>query len=258
MRLFLFALFVGACVADVMMEITFNHHPGVVSTYGKNFDSKNFIAALLTSPDLKWIRFHCPLVSGDPVEVPQSVAQFVFRNFEAWTSFEQSNHATMKSLYDHFWVDTYRKIYSIEPDVGFHKVQRAEGNLGGYLWELRYSVKEGQQAALDAHVKSFKSAFVNELKMSRGFFERTLLKDQFLHSEFSNVEIYDFKDLASMNSVMKGTAYETLFNGMKRFLSNYAVTIMTPGQTDGHFWKGLDDDDDEVFHRDRPLMGYYK
>eukprot|EP00992_Anisonema_acinus_P008943 TRINITY_DN5123_c0_g1_i1.p1 TRINITY_DN5123_c0_g1~~TRINITY_DN5123_c0_g1_i1.p1 ORF type:complete len:266 (-),score=69.74 TRINITY_DN5123_c0_g1_i1:116-859(-) len=244
---------VAACVlfvvltftnAEILMEYAFSLGPN--QSYDE-YTSAQPLSAMLTSDNLKWVRFHTPLVSGRPRMTTQHIAHLVFKDIESFALFEQEHYKNQESLFTQFWVKSRRTIYQILDSPEYPTNKRSEENPGGFMWELQYSVKEGQEASMAAYLKRSSGTFISELRTNKGFIQRRYASDEFLQSEFTFLETFEFADLDSLVKAMRGNAYQTLFKGLRPFLKRHAVTILAPGHGDGLFWaaNGHDSADDD-------------
>eukprot|EP00992_Anisonema_acinus_P011818 TRINITY_DN7697_c0_g2_i3.p1 TRINITY_DN7697_c0_g2~~TRINITY_DN7697_c0_g2_i3.p1 ORF type:complete len:262 (+),score=66.21 TRINITY_DN7697_c0_g2_i3:54-788(+) len=236
MRVLLLCALLVCTTGEMLMEISFSLGPK--QNYS-GYSSAEPVSQMLQSSDLKWLRYFVPVISGQPRDAAQHVAHFMFPDYEAWTRFQQDHHYIFRHLFDHFWPVSKRNLYNIVSDELYHKQKRTEGNVGGFIWQFHYAVAEGKEQLLANHIASASPAFAQDLKNNEGFFERYECEDKSLGSEFPFMVAYDFQDFPSMYKSMRGQHYLAYFNGMKKYLSNYAVTIMAPGTGDGLFWIGL-------------------
>eukprot|EP00992_Anisonema_acinus_P003160 TRINITY_DN12496_c0_g1_i1.p1 TRINITY_DN12496_c0_g1~~TRINITY_DN12496_c0_g1_i1.p1 ORF type:complete len:250 (-),score=48.90 TRINITY_DN12496_c0_g1_i1:18-767(-) len=234
--------------AEVMLEISFSLGPK--QNYG-NYTPGEPIGRILQSTDLKWLRYHVPLVSGQQRELHQNVAHFMFKDYAAFFDFEQEHYKSMKSLHDHFWTKARKTLYEVLVD-DHHKQKRSEDFAGGFLWQFHYKIKAEKESQFSSYIKSSRGAFAADLKANKGFLERLLLEDSFIQAEYPFHEQYDFIDLQTMMKSMRGQPATAFFDGMKQFLDGYAVTILVPGPGEGLFWSGAGADpvEDEVVEHD--------
>eukprot|EP00992_Anisonema_acinus_P012888 TRINITY_DN8424_c0_g1_i2.p1 TRINITY_DN8424_c0_g1~~TRINITY_DN8424_c0_g1_i2.p1 ORF type:complete len:248 (-),score=55.98 TRINITY_DN8424_c0_g1_i2:70-813(-) len=233
----LLLVFVSLASSELLVQIDFSL--SATQQFG-DYTAADPIGVFLQSTDMKWIRYFTVLVSGQPSAVPQNVAFFMFKDLDAWASFQQANYKTYQALFDHFWVDTRRTMFeSVAGGPVYPKSKRTAGQTGGFVWQFLYTVKEGKANELSNYLNSASGAFIADLRKNTGFIERSEFADSFLQTGFTHMVYYDFTDLPSMMESMRGNAYTMLINGMKRYLDTSAVTVLAPGTGDGMYWSAL-------------------
>eukprot|EP00992_Anisonema_acinus_P010417 TRINITY_DN6566_c0_g1_i1.p1 TRINITY_DN6566_c0_g1~~TRINITY_DN6566_c0_g1_i1.p1 ORF type:complete len:245 (+),score=33.46 TRINITY_DN6566_c0_g1_i1:57-791(+) len=222
--------------ADMLMEYTFVMYEK--QTLDNDLKSGHVIAWLLNSTDVKSVRYHQPLVSGQPRYDSYMICQFVFPDFPAWVRWQTDHVKTVQHLWDFFWTQSRRTLYNIIDDPTFPRHKRSPGNVGGYMYQLHYAIKPGQESALASYLKTSSKPFTDNLDANLGFFEHRSMVDAFLDLDYPHMETFDFASLEAMTKSMKSSTYETFFAGMQRFLSKYTVTLYAPGHADGKIFFG--------------------
>eukprot|EP00994_Dinema_validum_P002473 NODE_1548_length_913_cov_107.425926_g1202_i0.p1 GENE.NODE_1548_length_913_cov_107.425926_g1202_i0~~NODE_1548_length_913_cov_107.425926_g1202_i0.p1 ORF type:complete len:265 (-),score=68.71 NODE_1548_length_913_cov_107.425926_g1202_i0:119-853(-) len=238
MRCLLLLLVAFAICADakVLMEVSFDLALQQESPTG--YTASHTVGEYLNDPNLNWLRYFHTLVSGQPGNAPMRVAFMEFKDMKSWATFENTNLERTHILYDLFWINWRRVLWTEdESTASLTGKTREEGKNGGFVWTFRYTAKEGSEAAL---VKAKNAAF-SQLDGADQFIERHTYTAGAFQSTFQHLLMYEFTDMPSLSqAILENTKFTTALNDMQSLMSSYASTILVPSADaqGGQIFKG--------------------
>jgi hypothetical protein len=245
--LFACALLTCNC-AEVLMEIEFDLHP--IQQLPDGYTPADSINTFLQSTDMKWLRYFTNLVSGKPGAIRMRTAHMMFKDADAWAQFSQENLQKFNALFDHFWVNTRRVLWTVAPSesVVFPKTLRTEGVAAGYVYQVLYSPIPGKEKELKAEWNKLIGPFVKELETNPGFLERNHYTSNGFQGEYEELIQYDFSSMQALSLSMQGQVYINICDELEKYIDEYAVNILAPGADEALYWpaQGADKATDEL------------
>eukprot|EP01010_Urceolus_cornutus_P000805 NODE_1313_length_970_cov_472.446254_g1009_i0.p1 GENE.NODE_1313_length_970_cov_472.446254_g1009_i0~~NODE_1313_length_970_cov_472.446254_g1009_i0.p1 ORF type:complete len:245 (+),score=44.03 NODE_1313_length_970_cov_472.446254_g1009_i0:71-805(+) len=236
----LFASLLAVVSASILMEVTFDLALQQESETG--YTASHTVEEYLRDPNLLWLRYLNPLLSGALGHTPMRTALLEFKDYAGWAQFEGTNLERTHVLYDLFWINWKRLLWESDDTLTVKGVQRTEEKVGGYLYVLRYGVKDGKATDCSRFLRSQLSSFHGELGSNGDFIERRAFRNGLWQNEITNLEWYEFTSLEAMSKAVfeSPTFLKTLEDAKDQFFSRYTTAIMVPssGSQGGKIFQG--------------------
>eukprot|EP00906_Rhabdomonas_costata_P025399 RCo036319 len=229
------AVLCGTHAAELLVEVEFDL--STTQALADGYTPADSINNFLASKDLKWLRYYVNLVSGKSGHVRMRTAHLMFKDANSWAVFQYEHGQRWNALFDHFWVDTRRTLWTAAAvDPAYPKTLRAQGVDGGYVFQLLYSAEDRKENELKAKWSSSQGAFIADLKANPGFLERQAFVAGGFQSEYEHMVQFEFTSLKALTDSMQSKAWQDLFSGLHELMDDYAVNILTPGADEALYW----------------------
>jgi hypothetical protein len=224
--------------ATVLMEVSFDLALHQESDTG--YTASHTVEEYLKDPHLLWLRYLNTLASGVDGTAPMRTAFLEFKDYHGWATFETTNLERTHILYDLFWINWRKVLWEDAPALTIPAPERTDEKPGGYLYGVRYSVREDQREAGARFVEEGLRAI--DVKAFAGFVERRGFTNGLWQSRYSHLVWFEFESLDALSkAIFQDPAVRSLFTEAKaKYLTEYAASILVPsaGSQGGQFFKG--------------------
>eukprot|EP00906_Rhabdomonas_costata_P035807 RCo050295 len=232
--------------SKVLLEVSFDLALQQESPTG--YTASHTVGEYLEDRNLNYIRYFHTLVSGQPRTSNMRFAHLEFDDIHGWSEFETTNMERTHILYDLFWINWRRVLWTESADTeALVRRPQPDGKLGGYVFTFRFSVEDGKAAEFKKFRDAAHSKIVKELESNPGYIVRHQYTAGIFQNEYEEMCAIEFVTLPSLSSSMfENEVISGLLTEMKdKFLENWSVTILVPS-TDaqgGVIFRGAGADD---------------
>eukprot|EP01001_Neometanema_parovale_P008559 NODE_4829_length_1012_cov_254.325084_g4623_i0.p1 GENE.NODE_4829_length_1012_cov_254.325084_g4623_i0~~NODE_4829_length_1012_cov_254.325084_g4623_i0.p1 ORF type:complete len:277 (-),score=115.21 NODE_4829_length_1012_cov_254.325084_g4623_i0:182-961(-) len=238
-RKLILALLLVTISAELVMEISFDLALKEQTETG--FKPTDALNLYLQSKSMKWLRSFHMIVSGQ-IAKPQRVAFLAFKDAANWAEFEEEHLVKTHALFDHFWLNSKRVLWSEVAQEGYPSRTRSMEKPGGFMWQFKWTVIPGKEQAFNSFWAEHEKKVLAELEKNQGFVESKRYDSMNMQRTFGGQMIWEFLGMPSLTeSVIDGAAMKEVYAALPKYCSDWNTAILAPptdenGKTIGFFY----------------------
>jgi hypothetical protein len=236
-----FFLLVVLASSEVMMEVCFDLALKEQTETG--FKPTDALNMYLQSKSMKWLRSFHMLVSGQ-VSKPQRVAFLAFKDVHSWAEFEEEHLVKTHALFDHFWLNSRRVLWTevADENLQFPIRSRSMEKTGGFMWQLKYTVSFGKENEWKEFLDDIFKKAIEEVNVNEAFVEGHNYDGKNLQHTFQHMILWEFLSMGGLSDgVLESPTMAVFYTNLPKYCSDWNSAILAPptdenGKQIGYFY----------------------